>query len=140
VNAPAAQRPHPVLTRDNEFFWHGIQKEQLLVQQCTQCGEVRHPPMPACPYCQSLSWEPVELSGRGTVYSFTTIHRPLPPGIAAPARVALVELDRGVRMVAGFRSPEDRNPQIGEPVAVTYERVDDDLTIPWFEPQTGASA
>jgi uncharacterized OB-fold protein len=139
MSAAPVDRPRPVLTGDNAFFWRGLQEQRLLVQRCEDCGEVRHPSMPACPWCQSLRWQPIEVAGHGTVYSLTVVHRPLPPGIESPARIVLVELEHGVRLVAGFRSADGRNPTIGDCVRVAYERFDDDLTLPWFEPETGAA-
>ena len=54
----------PVITQDSQFWFEGI-KHKLLIQKCSDCGDLRHPPGPMCHSCQSLRWEPIEASGRG---------------------------------------------------------------------------
>ena len=58
-------RPHPALTQDNAFWFEGAQAHRLLIQHCTSCGTLRHPPLPACGVCGSLDWDVVESSGKG---------------------------------------------------------------------------
>jgi uncharacterized OB-fold protein len=72
-------RPRPATTRDNAFWWEGVEAGKLLIQRCGGCGTLRHPPRPMCPQCQSLEWDTVEASGRGTVHSFVINHYPQAP-------------------------------------------------------------
>jgi acyl dehydratase/ribosomal protein S27AE len=64
------QRPRPALTQDNRFFFEGAKQHKLLIQRCTNCGMLRHPPRPACANCRSFEWEAITASGRGTIYSY----------------------------------------------------------------------
>ncbi|MGB8208771.1 MAG: zinc ribbon domain-containing protein, partial [Mycobacterium sp.] len=64
-----ATRLAPTISPDTEFFWDGLRDHKLLIQRCSGCGTLRNPPRPMCPNCRSLEWEPIESSGRGTVYS-----------------------------------------------------------------------
>ena len=59
-------RPRPAITQDNAFWFEGARAHKLLIQHCTSCGTLRHPPLPACAVCGSLEWDTVESSGRGT--------------------------------------------------------------------------
>ena len=61
-------------------------------------------PQPICTQCQSERLEWVESSGRGTVYSYTRVHRPPRPAFEVPYVVAIVELDEGVHLVRGVRT------------------------------------
>src|SRR4051812_30819701 len=51
---PKAPRPKPPRNQDNAFFWEGVDRHELLIQKCSSCGRLRHPPRPMCPNCQSL--------------------------------------------------------------------------------------
>lgn len=102
--------------RDDAFFWDGIDEGRLLTQSCASCGKFRHPPRPMCPHCQSLEWEAVELSGKGTVYSWLISKHPTEPD-AEPRTVVLLDLDEGTRLVGNMLAGE--TVEVGE--RVTFE-------------------
>ncbi|MCU1397225.1 MAG: hypothetical protein JWN62_334, partial [Acidimicrobiales bacterium] len=56
--APAVRplRPRPATTHDIAFFFDGLNEGKLLIQQCADCGTLRHPPGPMCRNCHSLRW------------------------------------------------------------------------------------
>ncbi|HTT87873.1 MAG TPA: MaoC family dehydratase N-terminal domain-containing protein, partial [Acidimicrobiales bacterium] len=96
----APLRPRPAITHDNAFFFEGTKAGRLLVQRCTECATLRHPPRPACSSCGSFDWDTVTASGRGTVYSFVVVHHPQIPGFDYPLPIAVVALEEGTRLVA----------------------------------------
>src|SRR5664279_4167290 len=98
-----------------------VYKRQLLIQRCTACGTLRHPPRPSCATCRSFDWEPVEASGRGTIYSFVVNHYPQVPAFDYPLVVALVELEEGTRLVANVADITPDSVSIGMPVIATFE-------------------
>jgi hypothetical protein len=53
----AGGRPRPSLNRDVSFFWEGTAKPQLLIQRCSACQTLRHPPGPGCAKCSSIKWK-----------------------------------------------------------------------------------
>jgi len=61
---------------DEDFFWEGVNNNQLLFQQCSECNTLRQPPGPMCPQCQSLSWQPHAAKGTGTVYAWIVSKHP----------------------------------------------------------------
>ncbi len=126
-------RPRPAINRDNAFFWEGTRQNKLLVQQCSSCGEMRHPPGAMCPDCRSLEWETVEMSGRGEIYSFVNLHHPAVPPFDSPNPIALVELEEGIRIVAGLIDIKPRDVKIGLSVEVVFEE-DGDITVALFRP------
>jgi 3-oxo-4,17-pregnadiene-20-carboxyl-CoA hydratase alpha subunit len=134
--APRPKRPRPALTQDNRFFFDGAKQHKLLIQRCSACGTLRHPPRPACANCRSFEWDPLEASGRGTIYSFTVNHYPQVPAFDYPLVVALVELEEGTRLVANVADITPETVAIGMPVVATFEAFDDDLTLPVFRPAT----
>ncbi len=122
-------------------FWAGTAHGELLVQTCASCGHRRMPPRPMCPVCRSLehTWEPT--SGRGTIWSFAVPHPPLLPAYAelAPYNVVVVALEEepAIRFVGNLlATPEGAineidasTIRIGEPVHVTFTRVED-ISLP----------
>jgi uncharacterized OB-fold protein/acyl dehydratase len=131
-----AKRPRPASSTDTEFFWAGATRGDLLIQRCSSCGTLRHPPRPACGACRSFEWDTVRANGRGEVYSHVTVHHPVVPPFEAPYDVALIQLDEGVRLVSNVIGVAPEDVRIGMPVEVVFEKVDEELTLPLFRPRT----
>jgi uncharacterized OB-fold protein/acyl dehydratase len=134
---PKPNRPRPAVNLDNAFFFEGARDGKLLIQRCSPCGALRHPPGPMCPRCRSLDWETVQASGKGTVYSFVVNHYPQVPAFDYPLAVALIELEEGVRLVSNVIDIAPEAVEVGLPVEVTFVAFDDDLTLPQFRPVGG---
>lgn len=131
---PARQRPRPARTHDNAFFWEGVDQGRLLIQRCSDCGRLQHPPGPMCPACHSLAWEVTEASGRGRVYSYVVAHHPPIPPFEYPNAIVLVELEEGTRLVSNLVGIDPARVRIGMPVHVEFTRVDEGLVLPLFRP------
>lgn len=131
---PSSRRPHPGVSDDTRFFWEGLKAGKLLIQQCSGCGELRHPPGPVCPHCHSFEWQAKQASGRGTVHSFVVVHYPVVPGLPNPNPVLLVTLEEGTRLVAGLTGIDISAVEIGMPVQVEFLRADEELVVPVFRP------
>ena len=112
-----------------------MREHRLLIQRCAGCGALRHPPRPMCPRCQSLEWDTVEATGRGTVYSFVIPHHPPLPWFPEPYVVALVDLEEGTRLVSNVVGIAPDAVTIGMPVQVRYEHFEGDVVLPLFEPR-----
>ncbi len=140
--APAERprRPRPALTQDNAFFFEGARRHQLLIQRCTSCGTLRHPPLPACAACRSFEWEAVEASGRGELYSWVVVHYPQVAAFDYPLPIGLVALAEGTRVVAGLVDVAHEELRIGLPLQVDFEECDDELTVPVFRPALAGPA
>jgi uncharacterized OB-fold protein len=133
---PGGRRPRPATNEDNRFFFDGVERGELLIRSCTNCGRDQHPPLPMCPACGGLQWAARAVAGEGTVYTFTVTSHPQFPGFDSPFVVALVELSCGGRLVTNLVDVDPAEVRIGLPVEVTYTRVDDELTLPLFRPIT----
>ena len=127
-------RPRPSLTKDNEWWFAALREHKLLIQRCTSCGALRHPPRPMCDRCRSLAWDTVEASGRGTVFSFVVNHYPQVPAFEYPLAIVLVELEEGTRLVANVAGLEPPDVKIGMAVEVEFVDHDPELTLPAFHP------
>lgn len=126
------RRPRPATTEDIAFFFEGLMEGKLLIQQCAQCGTLRHPPGPMCRTCRSLEWTTLESAGNGTIHSFVVVHYPQVPSFDYPNQVVLVELDEGIRLVANTLDVPRDQLVIGARVRLVVERVDEELALPFF--------
>ena len=101
----------PVIDDDGAPFFEYAARGELRMQTCGDCGEVRFPPRPMCPHCQSTASEWKLMSGHGTVWSFAVPHPPLLPDYAAvaPYPVVVVELAEDRRLDL------ERRPRRGQP-------------------------
>ncbi len=121
----------PLVSRDTSFFWDGAVEGELRIQQCGECGLLRHPPGPTCPSCGAAKPSYVVAAGTGTVYSFVVHHHPPVPGKQLPFVVALVELPEGVRVMAELREVDPASVHIGMPVQVGFAPVGDFVLPVW---------
>jgi hypothetical protein len=92
----------------------GLADNRLELPRCADCGTLIWYPRARCPHCMSgnLVWE--ELSGTGTVYSYTVNHRG--QGEYAghdPFVIAYVELAEGPRVLSHVDGVDVR---VGDPV------------------------
>ena len=131
---PGHIRPLPVPTELSQPFWSGCADHELRYQRCRSCDVAVFPPEAVCPTClyQELEWRVGE--GRGTVYSVTIAHSPPTPGFPVPSAVAIVELAEGYSMFSNIVGCPVDEVRIGLPVVVTFERMRDQVTLPFFRP------
>lgn len=125
--------PRPLIDGDSRHFWEGLQKNKLFIQECQDCKKYIFYPRSICPNCfsEQISW--IQSKGFGHIYSYTVVHHAYGPfKEQTPFVVAIVELNEGVRMMT--RILGDRaQVSIGIPVEITYKKIDDDLTLPYFK-------
>ena len=86
----------------------------LLLARCSSCHAGFVPRPGPCPRCGSSELQPLGVPPHGFVLASTELLRP-PEGWSAPHRLALVELNEGIRLLALV---DGRLPVPGEPVAV----------------------
>jgi uncharacterized OB-fold protein len=81
-------------------FFEQAREGALTAIRCLACGALAVPPKALCPECGARRWEPVPLSGEGTIASYTII-RVAPRGHAddAPYAIAAVRLREGVSLL-----------------------------------------
>ncbi len=129
----------PAMTELTSPYWQAARQGRLLVQECQQCHQLWHPPLPACPGCHHRGGMPGwrEVSGLGTVYSYTVVTHPTHYEFAdlVPYVVAIVELAEGPRLVTGITGCAPRDVRVGMAVRATFVPVTGDITLPYFEPR-----
>lgn len=93
---------------------------------CPQ-GHKIFPPRDICPTCGSGASTPYSFSGRGEVYSHTTIYE-APAGYegSAPYTVALIKLDEGPMVAAQLTDIAPEEVKIGLPVEMVVRKLRED--------------
>ncbi len=126
--------PHPMADPDAVAWWEAAAEHRLVVQRCTDCAHTRLPPAPICPECRSDGSEWQEVSGRGEIYSYTVVHRPIALDQQVPFVIAVVALEGagGVRMISNIVDADPDELSIGLALEVAWEDMSDDLAIPRF--------
>ena len=81
-----------ILTFDQ--YQQALEQGKLMGLKCNSCDSVIFPPSTVCRQCGSTGLTPFQLSGEGTLRTFTVI-RVAPEGRKPPYVVAMAELDEG---------------------------------------------
>ena len=102
--------------------------------RCGDCGKFHFYPKPVCPHCQGakLAWAPA--SGRGEVYSHSTVHRAPSPAFKddVPYVIAIVKTDDGPHLLSRVVGKAPEEVRIGMRVRVRLDRKGD-VVLPVFE-------
>ena len=103
------------------------QRYALVGEVCDDCGEKIFPPRDVCPHCAEPAQTPFQFSGRGEIFSHTTIYNP-PVGYEqyAPYTVALVKLEEGPLITAQLTDVESEGVSIGQPVEMVTRKIRED--------------
>lgn len=112
-------------------FWEAAERRELAVQRCGACGHSQFFARPFCLACdgKDLAW--AASSGRGSIYSMTTVHRQASPDFPVPYVNAIVELDEGPRLLSNIVGGPCG---IGDRVRVVWKDRSDAPPLPLFEP------
>jgi hypothetical protein len=131
----AKPRPAPRPDPESASYWAASVEGRLVVQRCTACGHHQLYARAHCLACRSpVEW--VDVSGRGTIYSYTVIRQNFSRAFREllPYVVALVDLDEGPRLMTNIVNCEPGDVRVGMPVSVRFEAVSDEAALPMFEP------
>jgi uncharacterized protein len=129
--------PLPLPSPESRPFWEAARRHELSLQRCRGCATWVFFPRAACPRCLSADLEWRRASGRGTLHTFTVVHRGLKGfPIGPPYVIAIVELAEGPRMMTNLLGvPADPAAlRIGMPVEVVFTDVTPEVTLPHFRP------
>jgi uncharacterized protein len=103
------------------------QRYSLVGEVCPHCEKKIFPPRDICPHCSQEAKTPYAFSGKGEVFSYTTIYDP-PAGYETnvPYTVALVKLEEGPMITAQLTDVDNGKVSIGMPVEMVTRRLRED--------------
>ncbi|MEX3773054.1 Zn-ribbon domain-containing OB-fold protein [Pseudomonas sp. MYb118] len=122
------------VTRDNlsATWWDANQQQRLLIQRNPVSGAWQWYPRAHCVDDLDVAPEWVQVSGRGTVFSYTVIHRGH-TRLDAPYVCAVIELEEGPLMLSQLRDVAVEDISIGMPVMVAFAALDSSTSLPVFQ-------
>jgi uncharacterized OB-fold protein len=128
------EKPRAVVSSLNGPHFEALQDGRLVLQRCSACEAVLYYPRVVCPACLSteLVWTP--MSGRGTLVSFSEVHKPQHPGFneETPIPLIAVRLLEGPTMFGRLSRPISSSTAIGSPVEFDAQAARDAEGLPVF--------
>ena len=120
-------------------FWASLERGELSLPACSECGAWQWYPFEFVKCHGEAHHEWKRVSDRGTVFTFSTVHRPFLPNANPkdpPYVAALIELDgvEGPRLATYLVNLGSRQPSIGMRVRLKPTRRST-YTAPAFEPE-----
>ena len=126
---PAFTQPLPVPTPLTRPFWDALAEHKVRIQYSPSLGEYIFYPRPLAPrtLADDLEWR--EISGAGTLYTYTITTRPVSPHFAAagPMVLAVVQWDEGPKFSTELVNVPFEDVRIGmrvKPVFCDYPEAD----------------
>lgn len=132
----AHTKPLPTPDADSQAYWDGLKDGRLLLQHCRACGHKQVYQQAICRRCGAEELVHEQASGRGTVHSFSVVHRAPGPAFKqdTPYAVLLVELDEGPRMISSLTQADPMSVDFGLAVELVCEQLEGGAVLPRFRP------
>lgn len=116
--------PAPPTSPANAPFWEATAAGKLLIKRCEACGKSYFYPRPLCPFCASERTAWVQASGRGEIYTLTTVKK-----WDVKAAIAFVQLEEGPRVQALVADADPASLRIGDKVVAQFVPAENDLKV-----------
>ena len=131
------ERPEPRPTPLSAPYWAALREGRILIQYSPSTRQWVFYPRPLSPgsLVDDLEWR--EVSGTGTVYTFTVARRPTAPAWkdAVPQILGVVEVAEGARLPTELVNVEPDDVSVGMPVRAVFDRsAPSGVTLLKFEP------
>ncbi|MCZ4547281.1 hypothetical protein BS618_23100 [Rhodococcus erythropolis] len=135
----ATEKPRadlPTVEDASRPYWDAAKAGTLLIASCNDCSRVHHYPRPFCPFCWSENVVAAAASGRGTLYTYSTVYvNDLHPfKTRLPYVAAMVELDEGPRVMTNIEGALPEELEVGMVVEVFFRPITDELAATVFRP------
>ena len=115
-------KPLPVPTATSQVFWESLSEGKIRIQYSPSTGAWVYYPRVLAPgsLADDLEWR--EISGAGSLYTFTIARRPTAPAWAdsLPQILAVVELDEGPRLTTEIVNAQPEDLRIGQRVRPVF--------------------
>jgi uncharacterized OB-fold protein len=130
---PSPPIPSPSLV--SQPMWDAAKKGKLALQVDPGSGKAQFWPRPVNVQTGKADYEWREVSGKGTLSTWSKVHVPA-PGFAdrVPYILGSVDLAEGGRVVAQLVNVEDEALTPGMAVKVSWEKRSEDISVYQFEP------
>ena len=108
-------------------FWEAAERGVFLAKKCGACNQLHWYPRVICPLCGSdqTGWQ--EISGKGTIYSFSKIEK-----TAQPYVLAWIRLQEGPIVITNIVDTDFNCINIGDEVESRFRRTTHGRLCPVF--------
>ncbi len=129
--------PLPTPIDRTQPFWDALREHRVKIQYSPSSDQWVFYPRSHAPLtlADDLEWR--EISGEGTLYTYTIARRPTAPDFAGeePQIIAVVELDEGPRLTSTLVNVEEDEISVGMRVRPAFEDVPNtETTLLRYEP------
>ena len=107
-------------------FWSAANDSKLVIQNCSKCDRLQHPPAKDCGQCKSednLGWK--EMSGTGRIYNYGVVHdcpiRLLQDDQPFNVVVIMLDDDPDIQMYSHLPGTAVDDVPVGAPVELVFE-------------------
>jgi uncharacterized protein len=114
-------------------WWAATRQHRLVLQYCSDCGTVQHPPRALCTACGAtggLGWR--DAAGTGTVDSCTVVELAPSANFDPPYVVARVRLAEGPVLLSNVVDSDPYRVHIGDSVSLRWRELPDGRALPVF--------
>jgi len=111
----------------DQIYSDFLRKDIFSLPLCQDCHEFHFYPRVVCPHCGGFNLEWKTLSGKGEVYSTTTIRRK--PERGGNYNVCHVTLEEGPRLMSRVEGVDSLDVKIGDQVTAVINKDGDDPFI-----------
>ena len=116
-------------------FWEGCRDGKFLLHRCNHCNSYYWPASRCVEHGdRDMAW--VDVSGNGTIYTYTVLHHALTPSMRdkVPFAVAVIQLDEGPFYHSNIVDCGFDDVAVGMRVSVAMTEHENGLSIPVFKP------
>ena len=126
--------PAPQPSDEARPFFDALREHRLVIQRCTVCGALGHPPRAVCRECRSTDFDWRAASGDGEVYSYVVTHQAVHPAFVGhtPLATVEVELAEGPHLYSNLLDVPPEKVEVGMAVRVAFEDVGEGVVLPFF--------
>ncbi len=129
--------PLPTPIDRTKPFWDALREHKVKIQYSASSDQWVFYPRSHAPLTLATDLEWREISGDGTLYTYTIARRPTAPDFAGeePQIIAVVELDEGPRLTSTLVNVEESAIRVGMRLRPVFEDVPDtETTLLRYEP------
>ncbi|HET9078060.1 MAG TPA: OB-fold domain-containing protein [Acidimicrobiales bacterium] len=131
-------RPVPVPDDQSAPYWRAAGEHRLVLARCSACRAFCHPPDVVCPRCgrsdPAFAFE--EVSGRGTVRSWTVMRQSFLPGFDTDVPFVLVDVELAeqpdLRLIGRLLDGPGAPLGVGAAVTAAFEDLPGGVSVPAF--------
>ena len=105
-----------------EQFYKFMSQGKLMAGKCQKCGKIHLPPRPLCDNCfnQEFTW--IEISGKGTLLTYTVIYIAPPQFHAlAPYAVGILQLENGLKLPGMISGLTQEQLRVGVALTIDFK-------------------